>query len=372
MSLTAADRTALHGEHLALGGRMVDFGGWELPQQYSSIRDEHLAVRTVAGLFDLSHMGRLDVQGKGAAGYLQGLLTNDVSQVGIGRAQYTLLCREDGGILDDLVIYRRGEDDFLVVVNAGNREKDVSWMRLHLPAGVELEDRTHSLSLLALQGPAAESILPSGMDLTGLPYFGFGAGEVAGVPALISRTGYTGEDGFELFVDSDRAVEVWRAVLAAGLAAGVLPCGLGARDACRLEAGLRLYGNDMDVSTNPYDAGLGWTVKLQKGRFVGSEALAEIKARGPQRRMLGLTSDERTIPRHDSPLRHGGREVGRVTSGTFSFFLNRGVGMASLATGAAEPGDRVEVEIRGRSGVAELVPLPIYRGSVKSPAASKN
>ena len=372
MSLAAAERTALHAEHLALGGRLVDFGGWELPQQYSSIRDEHIAVRKAAGLFDLSHMGRLEVRGNGASGYLQGLLTNDVAQVGVGRAQYTLLCREDGGILDDLVIYRRGEDDFLVVVNASNREKDVAWLRQHLPAEVELGDRTHSLSLLALQGPKAEAVLPTGLDLSGLPYFGFSAGEVAGVPALISRTGYTGEDGFELFVDSKRAVEVWRAVLEAGRGAGVLPCGLGARDACRLEAGLRLYGNDMDESTNPYDAGLGWTVKLQKGPFIGSEALAEVKARGPRRRMLGLTGDERTIPRHDSPVLREGREVGRVTSGTFSFFLNRGVGMASLAAGEAEAGDRVEIEIRGRTGVAELVSLPIYRGSVKSPTASKN
>jgi aminomethyltransferase len=375
--LAPAERTALYGEHLALGGRIVDFGGWELPQQYSSIRDEHLAVRTAAGLFDLSHMGRLEVRGIGAADYLQGLLTNDVSQVAVGRAQYTLLCREDGGILDDLVIYRRGEDDFLVVVNASNREKDVAWMRAHLPSAVELVDSTHRLSLLALQGPKAEALLPTGLDLTALPYFGFADGSVGGVrlrgvEALISRTGYTGEDGFEIFVESERAVEVWRALLEAGREAGVLPCGLGARDACRLEAGLRLYGNDMDERTNPYDAGLGWTVKLQKGPFVGSEALTEVKARGARRRMFGLTTEDRTIPRHDSAVSLDGRVVGRVTSGTYSFFLNRGVGMASLAAGVAEPGDRVEVDVRGRPGSAELVSLPIYRGSVKAPTASKN
>jgi aminomethyltransferase len=352
---------------------MVDFGGWELPQQYTSIRDEHLAVRSAAGLFDLSHMGRLDVRGKGTFEYLQALLTNDVSLVEPGRAQYTLLCREDGGILDDLVIYRRAADDFLVVVNASNREKDVAWMRAHIPQGVVLDDRTHDVSLIALQGPKAEAVLPaSGIDVTSLPYFGFAEGEIDGVPALISRTGYTGEDGFELFVPAERAVEVWRAVLEVGRATGLLPCGLGARDACRLEAGLRLYGNDMDETTSPYDAGLGWTVKLGKGAFVGSEALAATKADGARRRMVGLTTADRSIPRHDGAVLRGGDTIGRVTSGTWSFFLNQGVAMASLEVGTAGPGDQVELDLRGRSASAEVVDLPIYRGSVKSPTASKH
>jgi len=352
---------------------MVDFGGWDLPQQYTSIRDEHLAVRNVAGVFDLSHMGRLDVRGRGAADFLQGVLTNDVSQVAPGRAQYTLLCREDGGILDDLVIYRRAEDDFLVVVNASNRLKDVGWLRDHVPAGVTLDDRTHDVSLIALQGPRAESLLPVGaLDVASLPYFGFGQGEIDGVPSLISRTGYTGEDGFELFVPAEHAAVVWRAVLEAGKAEGVLPCGLGARDACRLEAGLRLYGNDMDETTNPFDAGLGWTVKLGKGPFLGSEALARIKAAGARRRMVGLTTSDRPIPRHDSRVLRSGEAIGRVTSGTWSFYLNRGVAMASLEAGRGGPGDKVEVDVRGKPGSAEIVSLPIYRGSVKSPTASKN
>ena len=352
---------------------MVDFGGWDLPQQYSSIRDEHLAVRTAAGLFDLSHMGRLDVTGEGAGSYLQSLLSNDVDQVEVGRAQYTLLCREDGGILDDLVIYRRSEDDFLVVVNASNRIKDIEWMRSRLVEGVSLVDRTHDLSLIALQGPRAESLLPAGgTDLTGIPYFGFTRGEVGGVPALISRTGYTGEDGFEIFVESARAVDAWRAILAAGSEAGVLPCGLGARDACRLEAGLRLYGNDMDETTDPYDAGLGWTVKLAKGPFLGAEALKASKSRGPRRRMLGLTTPDRTIPRHLDEVRRGGVTIGKVTSGTWSFFLNQGVAMVSFEVGRAAPGDDVELDVRGRAGQGQVVPLPIYRGSVKSPTASKS
>ena len=352
---------------------MVDFGGWDLPQQYSSIRAEHTAVRKVAGVFDLSHMGRLDIRGPGAFDFLQGLLTNDVGQVEPGRAQYTLLCREDGGILDDLVIYRRGADDFLVVVNASNRNKDVAWMRDHLPAGVTLDDRTHDVSLIALQGPAAESLLPAGgIDLDAVPYFGFGHGEIDGVATLISRTGYTGEDGFELFVPAEHAVEVWRSVLAAGGEAGVLPCGLGARDACRLEAGLRLYGNDMDESTNPFDAGLGWTVKLAKGDFVGAEALARAKESGPRRRMVGLKTTDRNIPRHGSAVLREGRPIGRVTSGTWSFFLGQGVAMASLESGQGEPGEMVEFDVRGRPGAAEIVGLPIYRGSVKSPTASKS
>ena len=352
---------------------MVDFGGWDLPQQYTSIRDEHLAVRRNAGLFDLSHMGRLDVRGAGAAAYLQSILTNDVNQVAPGGAQYSLLCREDGGILDDLVIYRRAEDDFLVVVNASNRPKDVAWMSERLPAGVELHDRTFELSLMALQGPAAASVLPvTGVDLGSLPYFGFTAGSVGGVDALLARTGYTGEDGFEVFVAADRAVAVWRSILDAGRTSGVLPCGLGARDACRMEAGLRLYGNDIDEQTNPYDAGLAWTVKLAKGDFVGAQALAEVKAAGPRRRMLGLRSRDRSIPRHDGAVLAGGRAVGRVTSGTYSFFLNQGIGMASIELAAAAPGDPVEVDVRGRTGAAELVALPIYRGSVKAPTPSRN
>ena len=361
-------RTALHDEHLALGGKLVNFGGWELPQQYTSIREEHLAVRHKAGLFDLSHMGRLDLRGPGAAAALQALLTNDVSRVARGGAQYTLLCREDGGIIDDLVIYRRDEDDFIVVVNASNREKDVAWMRNRLPGGVELIDRTFETSLLALQGPLAESLLPSaGIDLAAIPYFGFGEGEIDGTAVILSRTGYTGEDGFEVFVDSEDAAPVWRAILAGGAPAGLLPAGLGARDACRMEAALRLYGNDMDEGTNPFDAGLGWVVKLGKGEFLGSAALREIKEAGPRREMIGLNGIERTIPRHDAAVSIDGRMVGKVTSGTFSFFLNRGIGMASVEKGTVTPGSRAEVDIRGQAGAVEAAALPLYRGSVHSP-----
>lgn len=371
--LPETERTALHSKHVELGGRMVDFGGWELPQQYTSIRDEHVAVRTAAGLFDLSHMGRVEVGGAGAAGFLQYLLTNDVNQLRPGGAQYTLLCDEDGGILDDLVIYRRTDDAFLVVVNASNRVKDLAWMQEHAPAGVAIDDTTFEVSLVALQGPRAESILASlGLSLAELAYFSFQESELAGTRLLISRTGYTGEDGFELFMPASAAQAVWEELLAAGRGSGLLPCGLGARDACRLEAGLRLYGNDMDETCDPYDAGLGWTVKLQKGKFIGSAALAEARVRGPRRHMVGLRTSDRSIPRHGAGIMRGADQVGVVTSGTYSFFLNQGIAMASMAQGSGAAGERVEVDIRGRRGSAEVVKLPIYRGSVKSPLPAKN
>src|ERR1700682_4350444 len=258
LTASAPLRTPLYERHVALGGRMVDFGGWELPQQYTSIRDEHLAVRKVAGLFDISHMGRLVVEGSGAEAYLQHLMTNDLAALRPGHAIYTLMCKEDGGVIHDLVIYRETGNRFLVVVNAANHDKDIAWMREHLVKGVTLEDHTLDLSLIAFQGPSAHALLPRGSSETDdIPYFGFRPGKVAGVEGLISRTGYTGEDGFELSVDSRHVAKVWDAILGEGKSAGVLPAGLGARDATRLEAALRLYGNDMDETVNPYEAGLG-------------------------------------------------------------------------------------------------------------------
>lgn len=342
---------------------MVDFHGWEMPLQYSSIKEEHLAVRRSAGIFDLSHMGRLQVKGRGAEDFLQSLLTNDLSAIDLNQAQYTLICREDGGILDDLVVYR-GPDGFLLVVNASNREADLDWIRAHAPEGVEVIDQTFDVALIALQGPQAEALLPAeGFDKAALPYFAFGRARVGGSEGLVSRTGYTGEDGFELLVPAEDAARVWKSLLEAG----AVPAGLGARDACRLEAGLRLYGNDMDVTTNPYDAGLGWTVKLAKGRFIGSRALAEVKAAGPSRVVYGLVGEERTIPRQGAGVKVAGDEVGVVTSGTWSFFLERGIGMASFKSDSVRPEARVEVDLRGKPAAAKVVKLPIYRGSVRTP-----
>jgi aminomethyltransferase len=349
---------------------MVDFGGWELPQQYTSIRDEHLAVRKVAGLFDISHMGRLVVEGAGAEAYLQHLMTNDLAPLGAGHAIYTLMCKEDGGAIDDLVIYRETKDRFLVVVNAANREKDTAWMRKHLGQGVTLEDHTPDLSLIAFQGPKAHQLLPRGSSETeDIPYFGFRPGKVAGVSGLISRTGYTGEDGFELFIDSTDVVRVWDAILDAGKSAGVLPAGLGARDATRLEAALRLYGNDMDETVNPYEAGLGWTVKLGKGEFVGRDALVAVKEQGAKRTLIGFKTEPGNIPRHGAAVSHAGRRVGVVTSGTHSFFLGYPVALAMIEVPSFPVGERIAGEVRGREAQAEVVKLPFYRGSARSVVA---
>jgi aminomethyltransferase len=366
LAVSALKRTALYDRHVALGGRMVDFGGWEMPQQYSTIRDEHFAVRQSAGLFDVSHMGRLRVEGEGAEAYLQGLLTNDMA-IAPGHAVYTLMCKENGGVIDDLVVYREAQDRFLVVVNAANREKDTEWMRGHLTGEATLNDVSAELCLLAFQGPQAHQLLPEGTSETdGIPYFGFRPGKVAGVDAFISRTGYTGEDGFELFFDSKSAGLVWDAILAAGKSAGVLPCGLGARDATRLEAALRLYGNDMDETVNPYEAGLGWTVKLGKGDFVGREKLAQVKAEGPRRALIGLKTEAGNIPRHGSAVASNGKRAGVVTSGTHSFFLGHPIALAMVEAPSFRVGDQVSVEVRGREAPAEVVKLPFYRGSARS------
>ena len=349
---------------------MVDFGGWELPQQYTSIRDEHFAVRKVAGLFDISHMGRLIVEGGGAEAYLQDLFTNDLSPVAPGHAMYTLMCQEDGGAIDDLVVYRESADRFLVVVNAANREKDVAWMRKQIPAGVSMIDHTSDMSLIAFQGPQAHALLPRDSSPTDdISYFTFRPGKVAGVPALISRTGYTGEDGFELFIESGRVGEVWDAILARGKSEGVLPAGLGARDATRLEAALRLYGNDMDETVNPYEAGLGWTVKLAKGDFIGRDALAQVKEKGPRRGLVGLTTRPGDIPRHGAAVNHDGRRVGVITSGTHSFFLGHPIALAMVEAPSLRVGENVTIEVRGREAPAEIVKLPFYRGSARSAVA---
>ena len=351
---------------------MVDFGGWELPQQYTTIRDEHFAVRKVAGLFDISHMGRLDVRGAEAESSLQLLFTNDLSKLEPGHALYTLMCKPDGGVIDDLVVYRRAADHFLVVVNAANRNKDVAWIREHLHPSVQMEDRTRELSLIALQGPQAQVQLPvsATRHLGDIPYFGFVEGNVAGAPTLISRTGYTGEDGFELFIDSVNVGRVWDAILERGSEAGVLPAGLGARDATRLEAALRLYGNDMDETVNPYEAGLGWTVKLKKGDFIGRDALVKVKEEGPRRGLVGLTTEPQSIPRHGANVSVAGRVVGAVTSGTHSFFLGHPIALALVEAASCPVGSSIEVEVRGRPAPAKVVALPFYRGSAKSAATT--
>ncbi|MBO0702505.1 MAG: glycine cleavage system aminomethyltransferase GcvT [Candidatus Dormibacteraeota bacterium] len=364
--MSALKQTPLHQRHVQAGGRLVDFAGWEMPLQYTSVRAEELAVREDAGLFDVSHMGRFEVHGARAGDFLQGVVTNDLTRLEDGEAQYNLLCDEHGGVLDDLVVYRG--DPWRVVVNAANLESDRTWLRDHAPAGVQIEDRSRDLALIALQGPHAHTLLPcAGVDLDRLGFFGWAFGTVAGVPdVLISRTGYTGEDGFELFVPSPRVEQVWDALVEAG----ATPAGLAARDVLRLEAGLRLHGNDMGPGVNPYEAGLGWVVKLQKGDFVGRTALARIKEQGATRKLVGVRGEGRTIPRHgETVVDPRGSEIGHVTSGTWSYWLKEGIGMALLERPAIPPDGRLGVVQRGRPAAASVAGLPFYRGSVKQPGA---
>lgn len=352
-------RTPLYDRHVAAGARMVEFAGFAMPLQYTSIRDEHVAVRTRAGLFDLSHMGEVRISGAGAEAATQALLTNDVSGIAPGAALYSVMCNDRGGIVDDVVAYRRS-DGFLVVVNAACRAKDVDWMVAHDSA--EIADESDRVALLAVQGPRALRILQQlvTVRLADIASFHFIDGAVAGVAATVARTGYTGEDGFELYVDAADATAVWDALLDAGRNEGILPCGLGARDTLRLEAGLRLYGQDMDESTDPYSCGLGWTVKLDKGAFLGSGALHALDPKHPPRRLIGLALPPRAIARHGNEVVAGGSAVGHVTSGGFSFTLGHGIALASVEPDLAADA-ALTVTIRDSAVAAERVKLPFYR-----------
>jgi aminomethyltransferase len=357
--------TALVGVHRDLGARLIEFGGWLMPVQYTGILDEHRAVRERAGLFDLSHMGELFVEGDDAGDALAAALVSDPRTLAVGRAQYSMIAAPDGGVIDDLIVYRVGPERFLVVANAGNAGvvADELAARLERWRAV-LDDRSLATSLVALQGPRAVDVLTplTTVDLVGLRYYAIAEGEVAGVPALVARTGYTGEDGFEVFVDWDRGPEVWSALADAGRAAGVVPVGLGARDTLRLEAGMPLYGNELDRETNPFEAGLGRVVKLDKaGDFVGRDALARVARDGPRRRLVGLSITGRGIARHGHPVKAADRPTGVVTSGTHSPTLGRPIAMAYVAPGDAEPGTILSVEIREQPVSAEVVSLPFYK-----------
>jgi aminomethyltransferase len=354
-------RTPLYDRHRAEGARMVEFAGYEMPLQYTSIREEHVAVRTRAGLFDLSHMGEVRIRGDGALRTTQRLLSNDMGRAAEGAAIYSVMCNERGGIVDDVVAYHTG-DGWLVVVNASCRAKDVAWMREQADDAV-VDDDSDDIALLAVQGPRAveivQRLVPTPVD--SIAGFHFAELTVAGTPALVSRTGYTGEDGLELYVDAAAAGDLWDSVLAAGREEGLRPCGLGARDTLRLEAGLRLYGQDMDENTDPYSCGLGWTVKLDKGDFIGADALRRLDPKHPPHRFIGLRLPARSIARHGNDVRADG-VIGHVTSGTFSFTLGYGIATASVAADLAA-GSSLSVDIRGTTVAAERVPLPFYRRS---------
>jgi aminomethyltransferase len=367
-------RTPLYDRHTALGARMVEFGGYDMPLQYTGIREEHVAVRERAGLFDVSHMGEVLIRGDKAEAAVQRLVTNDVARLESWQAMYSVMCTEDGGVVDDLLVYRGlGGDHFLIVVNAATRMKDVSWMLEHLLDGAELLECSDEVALLALQGPRAAAILQpiaeldDGTALETLRPFHSSGARLAGIDdprvSIVSRTGYTGEDGFELFIDATRAVRLWDALLEAGADDGLLPAGLGARDTLRLEAGLRLYGQDMDESVDPYSAGLGWTVKLDKGDFIGGQALRRIRETGPPRETIGLRLQGRSIARHGQAVLVDGRRVGEVTSGTYGFTVGCGIATALVNAGSVAGRIAVEVDIRGTPAAADIVPLPFYRRS---------
>jgi len=353
-----AQRTPLYDEHVRLGAQMTSFSGWTMPLQYTSIREEHRTVREAVGLFDLSHMGELRVNHEALA---QQLVTRDLTKLRPGRIQYALLCKENGGIIDDVLVYAVQDGGYLLVVNAGNQESDFEWIRGH-DAGNHSFNVGSDWALIGVQGPRAAMLVQrlSSLDLSEVKYYAFVDGSVAGVASIISRTGYTGEDGFELFCAREDAVRLWRALLEAGQGDGIRPAGLGARDTLRLEAGMRLYGNDMDATTNPLEAGLDWTLSLDHD-FVGRDAIVAARERGLERSLVGLKMADRSIPRHGYPVLDNGKRVGVVTSGNVSFTLGYSIAMAYVPPALASPGTALSVEVRGTAAPAEVVALPFYK-----------
>jgi len=362
--MTELRRTPLAEWHAAHGGRMVEFAGWSMPIQYSGVIAEHQAVRTRCGLFDVSHMAELRLRGADARAAVDALVTNDVSTLAPGGVVYTALCREDGGVLDDLLIYCLREDDWMIVANASNWQKVAAWLRERLPAGVEFQDQTEDTALLALQGPRSAEILRGWPRLAAhrarldeLDYYRAVQCDAGGTPILLSRTGYTGEWGYELYLPVEAASSIWQELLEAGAGLGLVACGLGARDTLRLEAGYSLYGHELGEDATPLEAGIGWVVRLKKSSdFVGREALSAQKERGVPRRTVALLLPGRNIARQGAPVLADGAQVGVVTSGTFSPTLERGIALARIEASAAE--SALSVDIRGRVVEAERGQLP--------------
>jgi aminomethyltransferase len=358
-------RTPLHAVHRESGAKMVPFGGWDMPVEYTGTIAEHLAVRKAAGLFDVSHMGQFEIEGEGAVPFLQRTTANNVARLVDGQAQYSALLVPTGCPVDDVIVYRRSDRRYLMVVNAANVEKDWKWLLAQSPSGCGVHDLSEQFALLALQGPRAESILQplTPIDFKGLAFYHFAEGTVDGRTAIVARTGYTGEDGFEIFVAPSEAPALWRRLVAAGTPQGLLPAGLGARDTLRLEARMMLYGNDMDETTTLVEAGLGWIVSLdeQKGDFNGRAVLAEQKAKGAPRRLVGFEMVGRGIARHGYPVWLDGDRVGPVTSGTFAPFLQKSIGLVYLPADRAGVGTGLEVEIRDKRVPARVVPTPFYK-----------
>jgi aminomethyltransferase len=354
--------TPLYSRHKALGARFVDFGGWEMPVQYRGIIDEHNAVRQRAGLFDVSHMGEIELRGPRAIAAAQELTVNDVGRLRDGQAQYSLLCLPSGGVVDDVMVHRISAERILICVNASNIDKDFQWMRDHA-GGAEVVDRSDEVGLLALQGPQATTILEklTPLRLDELPRFSFADAKVADRRALVAHTGYTGEDGWELYCDCADVAALWDAILEAGAPAGIMPAGLGARDTLRLESALPLYGHELDEKTTPLEARLSWVVRLSKQSFIGREALVKQRERGLTRQLAGFTLVDRGIARQGYTLLHGSDNAGIVTSGTMSPTLGKAIGLGYVALEYAGIGTSLIVDVRGRQVAAEVVPLPFYK-----------
>jgi aminomethyltransferase len=344
---------------------MVPYAGWDMPVEYSGITNEHLAVRTRAGLFDVSHMGEIEIAGTDALAAVQRISSNDASALKVGQAHYAGLLTPDGTFVDDMLVYRMAPSHFMLVVNAANAAKDVAWVSEQVkPAGeVAVVDSSSRYALIAIQGPAAREVLQplTAVDLGSIRYYWFSYGEVASARVTISRTGYTGEDGFEIFVPPNMADRVWQALVESGRQAEVIPCGLGARDTLRLEAAMRLYGNDIDDTTSVLEADLGWTIGWKKGDFIGRAALEGQKASGVSRRIVGFELLERGIARHGYAVVRGGTQVGTVTSGTQTPFLKKSIGMAYVPVEMSRPDGEIEIDVRGRALKARVVPLPFYK-----------
>ncbi len=361
--------TPLNEAHRTLGGRMVAFGGWDMPVQYTAgVIEEHMRCRTAAGLFDVSHMGEIRVEGPGAIDFVNRLTTNDVRDLVDGQAHYSALTNEKGGVVDDLLVYRFGPEKLLLVVNAATTDKDWDWISSHRRPEdqVELENASGDFCQIAVQGPRAAQILQqlTETDLDAIKYYRFTQGQVDGVDAIISRTGYTGEDGFEIYAAPDRAVQLWDRLLAAGgygEADGILPCGLAARNTLRLEAGMSLYGHELSDDITPLEGGIGWIVKLKKGEFTGSDVLARQKEHGLERRIAGFEMIEPGIARDGCEVYADGAKVGTVTSGSPAPYLKKNIGLALLSTGFANIGQEVRIDVRGKQLAAKVIETPFYK-----------
>jgi aminomethyltransferase len=365
MEMSTLKRTPLFEIYKDYGAKTIDFGGWELPVQFSSIKEEHEAVRTRAGLFDVSHMGEIVVKGKDSLPFLQKMLTNDVSLLHDGGVQYTTMCYEDGGTVDDLLVYRKREDEFLLVVNAANIEKDFLWLKEHAQGDVTLENISEETALLALQGPLAEQVLQklTDVDLSTIKFFKFQDHvEIGNARTLVSRTGYTGEDGFEIYCKPEDAVSLWIAILEAGKEEGVLPCGLGARDTLRFEATLPLYGQELSKDITPIEAGIGFAVKTyKKENFIGKDVLKKQKEEGTARKIVGIEMIDKGIPRHGYEVFIGEEKIGEITTGTQSPTLKKNIGLALIKSEFAVIGQELDVQIRQKRLKAVVVKTPFYK-----------